>query len=152
MTPMKNVLLLLLAMNATGVAFAHGPGDDPAFGQPADPNGVHRTVRVEMKDTMRFSPARIVVRQGEAVRFVPINNGKLAHEMVLGTRKELEEHAALMKKFPDMEHDEPNMAHVPAGKTGRIDWRFTRTGTYYFACLVPGHFDAGMVGRIIVKR
>jgi uncharacterized cupredoxin-like copper-binding protein len=84
------------------------------------------------------------------VRFIVENKGKMPHEMVLGTMEELKEHAALMKKFPGMEHDEPSIAHVAPGAHGEIGWRFSRAGTYYFACLVPGHFEAGMIGTITV--
>jgi uncharacterized cupredoxin-like copper-binding protein len=85
------------------------------------------------------------------VRFVAANKGQVLHEMVLGTMDELRAHAELMKKFPGMEHDEPHMAHVAPGKTGEIGWRFTQPGTFYFGCLIPGHFEAGMVGKVMVR-
>ncbi|MDB5796259.1 MAG: plastocyanin [Paucimonas sp.] len=74
------------------------------------------------------------------------------HEMVLGTMAELKEHGALMKRFPDMEHDEPSMAHVAPGKTEEIVWKFTKDGQFHFGCLIPGHFESGMVGSITVKE
>ena len=80
------------------------------------------------------------------------NEGKQSHELVLGTKSELDEHAALMLKFPDMEHDEPYMAHVAAGKTGEIIWNFNKAGEFDFACLIAGHYQAGMVGKIVVAR
>jgi uncharacterized cupredoxin-like copper-binding protein len=64
--------------------------------------------------------------------------------------EELKQHAALMKKHPGMEHDEAYMAHVRPGKRGEIVWQFTRAGEFYYACLLPGHFEAGMVGKIVV--
>jgi uncharacterized cupredoxin-like copper-binding protein len=103
-----------------------------------------------MGDDMRFTPDRLEVRQGETVRFVLRNHGKLMHEFVIGTRKELDEHAALMIKFPGMEHDEPYMAHVAPGKTGEVIWNFNRPGEFDFACLIAGHYSAGMMGRIKV--
>jgi len=74
------------------------------------------------------------------------------HEMVLGTRAELEAHAEMMRKHPGMEHDEPYMLHVPPGKSGQMGWRFTKAGEFLYGCLVPGHFEAGMVGTIIVTE
>ena len=144
-------------------AHAHTGGHAPAkidyskaeatgFGKAADPKAAARTIRVEMADTMRFTPAEITVRRGESVRFVATNRGKVMHEMVLGTMKELREHAELMKKHPGMEHDEPHMLHVAPGKSGEMGWRFTRAGDFYYGCLVPGHFEAGMVGRIKVTE
>ena len=104
-----------------------------------------------MADNMRYTPDRIEVRLGETVRFVHRNDGKVLHEFVIGTKKDLEEHAAMMRKYPGMEHDEPYMAHVAAGKSAEMIWTFNRAGEFDFACLIPGHFEAGMVGRIIVK-
>jgi len=56
-----------------------------------------------------------------------------------------------MRKHPNMEHDEPYMAHVSPGKKGQIVWTFNRAGEFEFACLIPGHFEAGMIGRIVVR-
>jgi uncharacterized cupredoxin-like copper-binding protein len=125
--------------------------EEKAFGREGDPKKVTRTVRIDMSDAMRFTPAELTVKQGETVRFEVRNSGKTMHEMVLGTIKELKEHAELMKKHPGMEHDEPYMAHVAPGKTERIVWQFTKPGEFYYGCLVPGHFEAGMIGKLIVK-
>ena len=103
-----------------------------------------------MTDTMRFTPNRLEVMQGETIRIVIKNEGQLLHEFVLGTKTELDKHAALMLKFPNMEHDEPYMAHVPPGKTGQIIWTFNRAGDFDFACLIAGHYQAGMVGKVQV--
>lgn len=100
---------------------------------------------------MRFSPDKLEVKQGETIRFVVNNQGKQLHEMVIGTKNELDAHAAMMLKFPNMEHDEPYMAHVAAGKTHNLIWTFNRAGEFDFACLIPGHYQAGMVGKITVR-
>ena len=99
---------------------------------------------------MRFTPNALSFKQGETVRFVVKNQGKALHEMVIGTKKELDEHAALMLKFPKMEHDEPYMAHVAAGKSQELIWTFNRAGNFEFACLIADHYQAGMVGKITV--
>lgn len=158
---MKRRLVMALGlMTAAGAALPHGETHKPKaaikkeqkpWGIAGDAKAVNRTVEVRMSDRMRFTPERIEVRLGETLRLIHINDGKVLHEFVLGTRQELNEHAALMKKFPNMEHDEPYMAHVKPGQKGEIIWTFNRAGTFDFACLIPGHFDAGMVGQIIVK-
>ena len=125
--------------------------EQKAFGIAGDRKRVTRTVTMEMSDAMRFVPASLEVKRGDTVRFVVRNRGKLMHELVIGTLDELKEHAALMKKFPEMEHDEPYMAHVQPGKTGEIVWLFNRAGEFSYACLVAGHFEAGMVGKLTVK-
>lgn len=125
--------------------------EQKAWGIAGDASAVRRTISVGMTDNMRFTPARIEVKQGETIRFVLKNDGKLMHEFVIGTRKENDEHAALMAKFPNMQHDEPYMAHVEPGKTGQIVWTFNRAGEFDFACLIAGHYQAGMVGTIVVR-
>jgi uncharacterized cupredoxin-like copper-binding protein len=124
--------------------------EEKSFGKPADAKKVTRTVTVDMSYSMRFTPATLTVKQGDTVKFLVKNSGKVMHEFVLGTMKELKEHAELMKKHPGMEHDEPYMAHVAPGKTATVIWQFTRSGEFHFGCLLPGHFEAGMVGNIKV--
>ena len=121
------------------------------WGIAGDAKAARRTVEVSMLDAMRFKPERIEVRLGETVRFVVRNTGRVLHEFVIGTKTENEAHAALMLRFPGMEHDEPYMAHVPAGQSGQIVWTFNRSGTFEFACLIAGHYQAGMAGTIRVS-
>ena len=153
--------LALAAAFAASTALAHGDSHSSKkkadmkqteFGQTGDPRKATRTLKVDMSDAMRFTPAEISVKRGETVRFMVTNSGKQMHEMVLGTMKELKEHADLMKKHPGMEHDEPYMAHVQAGKTVEIVWQFTKPGEFHYGCLIPGHFEAGMIGKVTVKH
>ena len=160
---MKRIIASIAAAVVASGAFAHGDqphgkakidyskAEEHSFGKAADPRKAKRTVAVEMNDQMRFVPAEITVQRGEVVRFRPVNKGQVMHEMVIGTMKDLKEHAELMRKHPGMEHDEPHMAHVAPGKTGEIGWQFTRAGEFYYGCLIPGHFEAGMIGKVIVK-
>ena len=105
-----------------------------------------------MTDAMRFKPANIEVKQNETVRLAVTNSGSVKHELVLGTAKELKEHYELMKKNPEMEHADSNMLTLAPGKSGEIIWRFTEAGEVDFACLQPGHYDAGMKGAVNVSR
>ena len=161
MAIIERIVLAALIGFAPALALAHG---DAGHAKPAGPvvkeqkdwgiagdrRAARRTIEVGMGDDMRFKPDRITVREGETVRFVIRNRGKLMHEFVIGTRRELDEHAALMAKFPDMAHDEPYMAHVAPGRTGEIVWTFNRAGEFRFACLIAGHYQAGMVGEVVV--
>ncbi|HWA36345.1 MAG TPA: Spy/CpxP family protein refolding chaperone [Burkholderiales bacterium] len=154
------ILFLSLALPASSHEKSHGQAppaqpapaaeEEQAFGRPGDPKKVAREVLVTMGDDMRFRPGAITVRQGETVRFRVKNNGKVVHELVLGTMKDLKDHAEMMKKHPGMEHDEPYMVHVAPGKTGTIVWQFTKAGEFHYGCLVAGHFEAGMVGKLTV--
>jgi len=163
MNPAK-VIVFLIAFTLSGLVTAHEKApqgkkaekkvistEEKPFGREGDPKKAARTVKIDMSDAMRFTPAELTIKQGETVRFDVKNRGKTVHEMVLGTMKELKEHAELMKKHPGMEHDEAYMAHVAPGKTERIVWQFTNPGEFYYGCLIPGHFEAGMVGKLIVK-
>ena len=157
------VLMFLTAFAMTGLSLGHDKAspkkaekkaistEEKSFGREGDPKKATRTIKVDMSDAMRFSPSELTIKQGETVRFQVKNAGKTMHEMVLGTMKELKEHAELMKKYPEMEHDEPYMAHVAPGKTERIVWQFTKPGEFYYGCLIPGHFEAGMIGKVIVR-
>ena len=155
-----NLLRAMILTAASGLAIAHGDDDHKAgakhedhasaLGKPGNAKKVSRTVDITMSDSMRFSPASVSAKKGETIRFVLKNEGKLKHEMVLGTIAELKEHAALMVKFPQMEHADPNQASVEAGKTGELIWQFTKAGTFDFACLQAGHYEAGMKGQVVV--
>lgn len=151
----------LILFVTVGAAYAHGDEkaaakispvkkEQKAWGIAGDAKHATRTVEVRMLDTMRFVPGVINVAEGETIRLVIRNAGRVQHELVIGTRKELEEHAALMMKFPGMEHDEPYMAHVRPGKSGGLTWSFNRPGEFEFGCLIAGHFQAGMIGKIKV--
>ena len=126
--------------------------EEHAFGKEGDPARATRTIAIDMTDMMRFTPVDIKVRQGEIIRFVVKNKGKMMHEMVIGTMDELKEHGEMMKKHPGMEHDEPYMSHVSPGRKQELTWHFTQPGEFYFACLIPGHFEAGMIGKITVTK
>ncbi len=132
-------------------AGGHHHHDGASIGEVGMPEQVSRTVVVTMADTMRFSPARIQVQAGETLEIVVRNTGKVKHEMVLGTASDLKAHAALMKQHPGMEHADDNMLTLAPGAEGRLLWRFSQAGKVQFACLQPGHYEAGMKGVVHVK-
>ena len=155
-------LLTAALVALAGAAWAHGKTEDgtahspvrkeqKAWGIAGDAKAARRSIEIRMTDHMRFTPDTLAVRRGETVRLVIRNDGQMQHEFVIGTKKDLDEHAALMVKFPAMEHDEPYMAHVAPGKTSHLVWNFNRSGRFDFACLIAGHYQAGMVGRITVS-
>lgn len=163
----SQLALAVLATSLTVVApavMAHGDGhakkdkaaaistDEHPFGKEGDPKHVTRTISIDMNDTMRFNPSEIKVKQGETIKFVVRNKGQAQHEMVLGTMDELKAHGELMKKNPEMEHDDPYMAHVKPGGKEEMVWQFTKAGEFNYGCLAPGHFEAGMIGKITVVK
>jgi len=137
---------------------AHEGHDQDVFavGEPGDPKKPARAVRVVMLDAgggkaMRYEPATITVQKGEQIRFVLKNGGTGVHEFMLGTAADNRKHAELMQKFPDMEHTEPNARRLAVSQHEELVWKFTKEGEFEYACLIPGHYEAGMHGTIIVK-
>lgn len=124
--------------------------EQKAWGIAGEARAVTRTITLRMTDDMRFTPRRIEVQEGETVRLRAENQGRLLHEIVLGTPADLDAHAEMMARHPGMEHDEAHMAHVAAGQRGDIVWKFNRAGEFRFACLIPGHYQAGMTGTVAV--
>ncbi|WP_417283398.1 cupredoxin domain-containing protein [Comamonas sp.] len=152
-------LLVSAALIASGAALAHGDhadgheaGVEAAIGQPGVAAQAGRSINIEMTDNMRFTPAYIEVKRGETVRFVIKNAGQVPHELVLGVDKELQQHKAQMVMSPGMVHEEPGKLSLQPGKQGEIVWQFSKEGVVNFACLVPGHYEAGMKGSIQVSR
>lgn len=148
---------LLAGASSAFASGTHAGGHDDAHGHGASTIGqagvaskVNRTIAIEMTDAMRFTPDKLAVKRGETIRFVVTNTGKLKHEFNLGTPADLNAHYELMKKFPGMEHDEPNLVSLEPGKTGEVIWQFTKTGKVSFACLHVGHYEAGMKGTVVV--
>lgn len=146
---------------ATGLhaAQARAPQDHKAapagakqedWGIAGDPRAARRTIEVAVGDAMRFTPSKLQVREGETVRFVVVNRGRQPHEFVVGTRKVLDAHAALMRRFPQMDHDDASAVRVAPGRRKTLAWTFNRPGEFSFACLVPGHYEAGMTGTVKV--
>jgi len=125
--------------------------EQTAWGTAGKASKKTRTIKVDMIDAMRFLPDTITVTEGETIRFVVTNSGRMMHEMVIGTPEKLKEHAAMMAKNPGMQHEAPYLAHVAPGKTGEIIWNFNRAGTFEFACLIAGHYEAGMRGTLAVN-
>jgi uncharacterized cupredoxin-like copper-binding protein len=135
-------------------ALAHEGHEHFSAGEPGDPKQSSRTVKVTMLEEgkrMLFEPAVVEVGLGEQIRFVIFNEGTWDHEFMLATKADNRKHAELMKKFPDMEHDDPNAVRLAPFSSGEILWKFTKRGAFEYACLIPGHLEAGMHGEVIVK-
>jgi uncharacterized cupredoxin-like copper-binding protein len=143
-----------LALGAPGAPGHSHSHDSFSAGEPGNPKRPARVVVVTMKEgdgKMIFIPSRLEIKRGEQVRFILQNVGELEHEFILATTQENEKHAEDMKKFPEMEHDDPNAKRVKPKQKREILWRFTKRGTFEYGCLIPGHREAGMTGIVVVK-
>lgn len=158
---MKTVTLALLLAALASPALASGShsgghAEAMAVGEPGKKVKATQTIRVTMKETddgqMIFTPSDFKVRKGQTVVFAIRNAGELDHEFVLDQDDKIMEHKAMMEKFPEMEHDDPNAIRLAPGKSGEVVWKFTNDGTFKIACLVPGHYASGMHGNVIVAK
>ena len=158
---MKKYLLAAALAALASSAFASGShegghGEESLAGEPGKKSKVTQTIQVTMKEAddgeMLFMPASVKVKEGQTVRFAIRNSGETDHEFVLDTEEEVMEHKKVMEKFPEMEHDDPNSVRLAPGKTGEIIWKFTKSGNLKFACLIPGHYEAGMHGDLAVAK
>ena len=147
-------LLSLLATSALASGTHKGGHHESLAGEPGKKSKVTKTIQVTMKESddgkMLYMPASVEVKEGQTVRFAIRNAGETDHEFVLDTHEEIMEHKKVMQKFPEMEHDDPNSVRLAPGKSGEIVWKFTKSGTLKFACLIPGHYEAGMRGDVTV--
>ena len=156
-------LALAAGITACTTAGAHGAGGHGArhaegrypvvqteFGIAGLRRQVRRTVIIDVDDGMRFTPARVDVQEGDTIRFVLRNKEKMRHEWVLGTDAGLKQHAEAMRRHPGMDHDELHMVHLDPGQSDELVWTFNRAGRFGFACLIPGHHEAGMAGSVVV--
>lgn len=141
---------------AAASASAHGAHETFAAGAPGDPASPARTVDIAVHEfpngTMSFGSDGIRAGLGEQIRFVVKNDGKAAHEFRLDSAGGNAAHKAMMAKMPGMVHHDANAIALAPGATGTLVWRFSRPGTYEFACLIPGHYEAGMHGAVVVAK
>jgi uncharacterized cupredoxin-like copper-binding protein len=144
---------LIQGANYGWPAAAH-TGHTFAAGEPGDPKKPFREIKVEMREgglRMSFVPDKIEVKLGEQIKFVIWNSGFFDHEFLLDSFAGNAKHKIEMQKNPEMEHDDPNGKRVGVQGTAELLWKFTKRGRFEFACLIPGHYEAGMKGVVVVR-
>jgi uncharacterized cupredoxin-like copper-binding protein len=166
----KTVALTACMLALSSPVWASG-GHTYDFGQPASAAKASRSVEVVMGD-MSFTPKTIDIKAGETVRFVLVNKGQLLHEFNLGDAAMHARHQQQMLQMQqsgmltptgvkamdhgamghDMKHDDPNSVLVEPGKTAELTWTFNKATNLEFACNIPGHYQAGMVGKLTVSQ
>ena len=148
----KYALFGLLATQALADA---GHGGKFAFGSPGGESEVTRTVKVQAADTMRFDPPKLQIKQGETIKFVVTNSGRIRHEFALGDRATQRSHATRMKKAPHMRHeDDAATVSLNPGETKTLIWKFDKrpAAPIEIACHEPGHYEAGMKIAVTLSR
>ncbi|VVO00839.1 plastocyanin/azurin family copper-binding protein [Pseudomonas fluorescens] len=168
----RKSLMLAACLLTLGSPVWASPAHTFDFGQPAPAAKATRSVEVVMGD-MSFTPRAIEIKAGETVRFVLVNKGRLLHEFNLGDAAMHARHQQEMLKMQQsgmltptgmkemdhgsmpgmdqgMKHDDPNSVLIGPGKTAELTWTFTKATGLEFACNIPGHYQAGMVGKLTV--
>jgi uncharacterized cupredoxin-like copper-binding protein len=144
-------LIASTALAAGNHAGAHGY----SYGEPGKAADVTRTIKITATDDMLFVHEPLSIRQGETIRFVITNTGAKDHEFSLGDAASQRAHALMMKKMPDMKHDDDASAvHLSPGDVKEIIWKFSKPvqGNVEFACHLKGHYEAGMKSQVKMTR
>ncbi len=168
------IISVFVAPNASQAAGSHGTGHGVNTGKPGTVANVTKTVNVTMYDNY-YEPAGLTFKEGETVRFVVKNAGEFVHEFNIATAAMHKAHAPemmMMLEHGVLEadrinweaakvmqasmghgmHDESNSVLLEPGKSGEIIWTFPAHADLEFACNVPGHYDAGMMGKITLTH
>lgn len=150
-------LLPSLALGGGEHGGGHNGSDSPSFGEPAEAAAADRTVTIDANDEMAFSPSTVDVEKGETVRFVVENVGELQHSFTLGTPKGQRQHEEEMKgmaadKMASHMTGDPTGMVIQPGQTRSLTWHFTQARAVQFACHIPGHYPAGMKGKIRIGQ
>jgi len=135
---------LVIAVVVTGAAY----GVDAAVRQPPAVQGPGLvTVEIAIEHS-RFDIDRIDVRRGTIVRFVVRNDDPIPHELIVGGEDVHRRHATGTERVhPPV----PGEVSLFPNERGETFYRFDDTGTFVFACHLPGHFEYGMHGRVVVS-
>ena len=167
---MKKVLFLIFSLMITNNVFAASMN---MIGEKGDPSKVDRTIIIKMYDNY-YEPNIIKVKKGETIKFVVQNLGEMVHEYNIATKEmhikhqpemqKLVDHGILLvdkidmkkmktmsKKDHSLSHSHSNSVMIEPKKTGEIIWKFSKSLTLEMACNIPGHYETGMVGQIIIK-
>lgn len=158
----RNIVLAsaLASAGAVILGASFGPpvtahtGHTFAAGEPGDPAKPFRVIKVEMREDgkrMSYVPDKIEVKAGEQIKFVIWNSGFFDHEFLLDSFAGNAKHKIAMQKNPEMEHDDPNGKRVGVQGSAELLWKFSKRGRFEFACLIPGHYEAGMKGVVVVR-
>ena len=153
--PLSAIVVAALTLGAPLTVMAGEGHDMAAYGEPGNPSEVTRTVTITATEIV-YDVRELQFKVGETVKFVLVNKGEQDHELVVADAAEQKEHREMMLMMAQnpgmvMEHDDKNMVTAKPGETRSFVWKFTKAGTFQFACNLPGHAEVGMLGKIDVQ-
>jgi len=167
---MRKFALIILLLTISSKTFA---ASVKMIGEKGDPNNVDRIINIKMFDNY-YEPNLIKVKKGETIKFIIKNLGDLVHEYNIGTKEMHIKHQPEMQRLVDYEillvdkidkakmkkmskkdhslaHSHSNSVMLEPNKTGEIIWKFTKNLNLQMACNIPGHYESGMYGKIVLE-
>lgn len=104
------------------------------------------TIELDVEHSV-FDPEEIRVLQGTEVTFEVVNGDPIGHELIVG---DAALHAAHEAGTHVSHAPIPGEVSLQPNASGATTIRFDEPGTVEFACHLPGHYDYGMYGEIVV--
>ncbi|MEM3087397.1 MAG: copper-containing nitrite reductase [Halobacteria archaeon] len=145
---------------ATTPSGAAPPAAPPAPGPVSTNVRVVDGVQVVAIELSEFAITPDVTLNPGKVKFVVTNKGVAPHEFVLYSEAQKAEAVAAHKKAMAAGGDKHGVVtpgvlvdieNIDAGKTQESPVIELRAGTYEAGCHIPGHYEAGMKGKIVVQ-
>ena len=165
---MKTITIIFTLLFLNSLAFADKNMKIGSKGNEAD---VTRVIKVVMYDNY-YEPSSFQIKTGETIKFEVENAGMLVHEfniankmmhikhqkemakmieheILLGDKIDKEKMKEVAKKDHSMAHSHSNSVLLEPKKTGEIIWKFTIKADLEAACNIPGHYESGMISKIV---
>jgi uncharacterized cupredoxin-like copper-binding protein len=165
---MKYLFIIIFLFTTNSIAASMS-----MIGEKGDPNNIDRVINIKMYDNY-YEPNLITIKKGETIKFIITNLGEMVHEYNIGTKEMHIKHQPEMQKLIDHEiitfdkidkkkmkemskkdhslaHSHSNSIMLEPKTQGEIIWKFSKDIELEMACNIPGHYESGMVGKIITK-
>ncbi len=167
---MYNKILFSLIIIFLFSTFSHSASMN-MIGEKGDPNKIDRIVNIKMYDNY-YEPNLVKIKKGETIKFIVENLGEMVHEYNIGTKEMHIKHQPEMQKLVDHEillvdkidrvkmkkmskmdhslgHSHSNSIMLEPKTSGEIIWKFSKDINLEMACNIPGHYESGMLGKLI---
>ena len=162
----KNFLLLLILI--PNISFA---GSMKMIGEKGNDSEVEKIIEVKMFDNY-YEPSEFKINKNQTIKFIVYNYGELVHEFNIATKKMHFKHQPEMMKMVvneiivggkidkkkmkemskldhSMSHSHSNSVLLEPNQSAELIWKFNSDANLEVACNIPGHYESGMVAKII---
>ena len=162
----KKILLLLILV--PNISFA---GSMKMIGEEGNMSEVSKVIEVKMYDNY-YEPSEFKINKNQTIKFIVYNYGELVHEFNIATKKMHFKHQPEMMKMVvneiivggkidknkmkemsktdhSMSHSHSNSVLLEPNQSAELVWKFNTDSSLEAACNIPGHYESGMVAKII---